>query len=71
MQHGIKKLDAHEMALENNSRIFARATSKSAIRGKSITCVTGDNKVTLRNKETGEISHVSVSELETILNNEQ
>lgn len=39
MQHGIKKLDAHEIVLENNSRILARATSKSAIRGKSITCL--------------------------------
>ena len=36
MQHGIKSLTAHEMVLENNSRIFARPTSKSAVRGKSI-----------------------------------
>ena len=39
MQHGIKGMTAHEITLENNSKIFARATSKTAARGKAITCL--------------------------------
>lgn len=70
MQHGIKKLDAHEMVLENNSRIFARPTSKSAVRGKSISCVTGDNIITIRNKETGEIIKTDINSFKTTLENE-
>jgi len=39
LQQGVKKMDAHELVLENGSRIFARATSKSAVRGRSINCL--------------------------------
>lgn len=70
MQHGIKSLTAHELHLENKSIIFARPTSKSAVRGKSITCVTGDNKVTLKNKETGEIFDITIREFEELLKSE-
>lgn len=39
LQHGVKSLTAHEIVLENNSVILARPTSKTAVRGKALTCL--------------------------------
>jgi len=35
LQQGVSRYDAHEIHLENKSKIFSRATSKTSLRGKS------------------------------------
>lgn len=55
------------MELENNSRISITTTTGTAARGQSVSCVTGDSIVTVRNKETGEIMDIPVEELYQIM----
>lgn len=64
LQHGIRSISKHEIVLENRSVIFARPTSKSAVRGKSINCVSGNNYVTIKDKYSGEIKKITIEELE-------
>ncbi len=56
-----------KIELGNGSRIIASSTSSSAIRGYSINCLTKKNKVTIRDKITGEIKDVSILELKELL----
>ncbi len=60
MQHGIKKWNEGSIALENGSKAFTAATSKSGLRGRS--CVTGDTKVCISNGIN--IYHAEISSLE-------
>ena len=62
LQHGIITWNKGDIELENGSKVFTAATSASAVTGKS--CVVGSTKVTIKNKKTGEIKEVDISELE-------
>jgi hypothetical protein len=64
IQGGIRAYNKRSMKLDNLSQIFCAATSSSSIRGKSIACVSGNTKVTIRNKDTGKIEKVTMEELE-------
>jgi hypothetical protein len=66
LQQGVVEWNKTSLELENGSRCIASATSASAIRGMS--CVSGDTKVTVRNKKTGIISLLSFDELAQALN---
>lgn len=51
---------------DNGSRIISRATTPTSGRGLSITllyCLGGENQVTVRDKETGEVKEISLEEL--------
>lgn len=54
--------NAHKLGFDNGSRIISTATSETAGRGLSISCVTGKSVITVRNKETGEIKHISIEQ---------
>jgi phage terminase large subunit-like protein len=67
LQQGVIEWNKTSFTLENGSRCISAATSASAIRGMSINfllCVEGNTEITLRNKNTGEIKTVKISELE-------
>lgn len=68
MQSGVVEWNKGSVALENGSRVLASATSSSAIRGFSISCVTGDTKITIRDTETGEVKEVTMREFEEMIN---
>jgi hypothetical protein len=67
MQSGVVEWNKGSVALENGSRVLASATSSSAIRGFSISCVTGDTKITIRDTETGEVKEVTMREFEEMI----
>lgn len=77
LQQGVVEWNKGSVEFENGCKIIAAATSSSAIRGKSISflyideCVVGDTMVTIRDKRTNKISHVSMNEVYEIINNEQ
>lgn len=56
------------ITLGNGTTILAASTASSGIRGFAINCLSGDNKVTIRDKFTGEIKFVSINELKILLN---
>lgn len=66
---GCKEFNKGRMVFENDSRIEISATSASSARGKSgeililDECLTENNFVTIRNKNTGEIREVKISDL--------
>lgn len=47
MQQGVVEWNKKTIVLENGSKIIAAATSSSAIRGRSMNCVTGETIVTI------------------------
>jgi len=47
LQPGCKYLNKGSIEFSNDSRIISAATSSSSIRGMSISCVTGDTKITI------------------------
>ena len=57
------------MTLANGSSIGITTTSSDAGRGDSCNCLTGENMVTIRNKKTGEIQKVSMSDMHNLLSN--
>jgi hypothetical protein len=69
LQQGVVEWNKTSFVLENQSRVFAAATSSDSIRGYAINllfideCVLGDTKVTIRNKKTKEITQISMKEL--------
>lgn len=65
LQQGVTVYNKGSMIFANRSEIFCAASTSSSIRGKS--CVIGDSKVTVRNKETSEITTLSINELIKIL----
>lgn len=63
---GVKEYNKGTIAFDNGSKIVSRATSADAGRGLSISllyCLGGENTVTVRDKETGEIKQISLEEL--------
>ena len=68
IQQGIKTWNKRSIDFENGSRIFSAATSSSGIRGKSIQCVAGETKITVRHKVTGEVKEMSISEFAESMN---
>ena len=73
LQQGVLEWNKNSIELENGSRIFASSSSASNIRGQSINvlyldeCLTGNNLITVRNKETQEIQTLSISEFVEII----
>lgn len=66
LKPGVKEYNALSVEFDNGCKIIARATSKDALRGEScalIFCLGGENKIKIRNKETGEIREITLSEL--------
>jgi hypothetical protein len=52
--------NAHKIGFDNGSRIISTATSENAGRGLSISCITGKSMITVRHKETGAITQISI-----------
>lgn len=63
LKQGVSTYNKGSMKMSNRSEIFCAASSSSSIRGKSISCVSGDTKITVRNKETGLIENITIDEL--------
>jgi hypothetical protein len=63
LKQGTTLWNVGSIRLENGSMVIAASTSSTAIRGRSISCVTGDNIVTIKNKLTGKIENISIDEL--------
>lgn len=63
MYAGIVKYNETSIVFENGNYIYSRATTKNSGRGLTLTCLTGENVVTLRDKETGEILEVKLEDL--------
>lgn len=71
LQQGVKSWNKRSIELENGSKAFAAASSSSSIRGKSISilyCVTGENKITVRHKITGEVMEVEIGKFAEMIN---
>ena len=66
MQPGIKTggWNKKEVVMGNGCIILASSTASDGIRGKTVNCLTGNNKITIRNKKTGKIEELSFLELE-------
>lgn len=63
---GCKKFNESSIFFDNGSQIEAIATTPDAARGKSLTllyCLAGDSKVTVRDKNTGKITEITLEEL--------
>jgi len=74
LQQGVLEWNKTSLELENGSKCFCAASSPSSVRGKSINllfCVAGETKVHLRNKLTGEIVEVPISDLKGLLRREE
>ena len=75
LQPGIVEWNKGSIELDNGSKIGAYASSPDAVRGNSFSliyideCLGKNAKVTIRNKETGEIQKVSMMELKPLLYN--
>lgn len=69
MQQGVKTWNKGSLELENGSRVFCAATSASGIRGQSVSCVTRDTIIKVKNKKTGEVLDISIGEFTKKLNN--
>lgn len=66
LQQGVLEWNKGSIKLENNCKIFTAATSPNAIRGQScshVFCVSGDTKVTLKNKLTNKIIDCNIDSL--------
>lgn len=67
---GVLEYNKSTLTFDNGSKIEAVATTPDAGRGRSISllyCLSGNSMVTVRNKITGDISNVSLSELYDIV----
>jgi len=66
LKPGVEVFNKTSITFDNGVRIIAEPTTENAGRGKSLKivyCVTGETKVKIRNKKTGEIREVSIKEL--------
>ena len=54
--------NAHKIGFDNGSRIISTATSENSGRGLSISCISGESVITVRNKNTGEIHLIAIEE---------
>lgn len=72
LQPGIVEWNKGSIELDNRCKLTAFAASPDATRGQQFSliymdeCVTGDTLVTIRNKKTGEIKTIPISEIEKI-----
>lgn len=62
LQVGVKTWNKSYIELGNGSKIITAATSSSSIRGKSINCLVGSTKVTVKTDD-GEVIDISLQEL--------
>lgn len=70
---GMVTYNKHELVFDNGSRIVSRATTGQAARGLSVTllyCVGGENTVTVKHKQTGEITDKTIEDLYIELDNQ-
>lgn len=65
LQQGVLEWNKTTVQLENGSRIFCSATSNTAARGESITCISGDSVVTIKNPETNGVFDIKIEDLYT------
>lgn len=63
LKPGVKIWNRHSIEFDNGSTIISTSTTENTGRGKSISCVTGSTKVTIRNKKTGVIETLPIGEL--------
>ncbi len=70
LQMGVKTWNKRSMELGNGTKVFVAATSKNAVRGKSLNCLGGDTLITVENKKTHAVKNVSFSDLEKEYANE-
>ncbi len=66
MKPGMEKNNETSVTFDNGMRVIAEATTANAARGKSLRfvyCVDGKTKITIRNKESGEIREVDIEDL--------
>lgn len=67
LQQGVVVWNKGSVELENGSKVLAASTSASSIRGGTFNCIDGNSTITIRNKETGEISNITLFELRELL----
>ena len=63
LKPGADQWGGTEVIFGNGSSIAISTTTGSAVRGESVNCIGGDELVTIRNKETGEVRRVPVKAL--------
>lgn len=64
LQMGVKTWNKRSMHLGNGTRVFVAATSKNAVRGKTINCLGANTPITVQNKHTKETRIMTLGELE-------
>lgn len=63
LKPGTAQWGGTEVIFGNSSSVSISTTTGSAVRGESVNCIGGDEEITVRNKETGEIKRISIKEL--------
>ena len=63
LKPGIKEYNKTSITFENGCKIIAAATSPSAVRGLTINCLTGDNRVTLKDNDNGSVFDITLENL--------
>lgn len=69
LKQGVRTYNKGSMKFGNGTEIFCAASSSSSIRGRSISCVVGETKIKVRNKNTKEVEELYMYELEDRLRN--
>lgn len=64
LQMGVKEWNKGRIELGNKSKVISAAASSSSIRGKSVNCVDVDTLITVKNKKTGIVEEITISELD-------
>lgn len=64
LQMGVKTWNKRSMELGNKTKVFVAATSKNAVRGKSLNCLGGGTIITVENKNTRQVKNVNFTDLE-------
>ena len=73
LQSGVKSWNKGSIELENGCSIIAAATSSDSVRGSSFSCIFidecigGNSFITVRNKKTGEIKRLHISDFYDML----
>ena len=70
LKPGVEEYGKTGMTLANGSSIGISTTSSDAGRGDSVNCITGDSIVTIRDRETGKIQQLPISELTKMMDGE-
>ena len=66
LKPGMVKNNETSIEFDNGMRIIAEATTSNAARGKSLKfvyCVSGETKIQIRNKNTGEVREIDIQDL--------